>query len=131
MTAFFISIFFLLSVFDISAELNPKQEDVFTRQAVYIITNSTQDPLDLTWQSGGGSSYDVLTGKEGSLYLSPVTSPSNTGKIVTPGDCLDWIEVKSKSTGATGKIGDVCKENIAIEYEGEDIKNQKLVIKVS
>jgi len=126
-----LSIFFLLCSFSISAELNPKQEDVFARRDSYTVTNNTQDPIDLTWQSGGGSGYDVLNGKEGSLYLSPVTSPSNAVKIVTPGDCLDFIEVKSKSTSTVGRRESICKEKIAIKYEGEDIKNQKLVLSVS
>lgn len=126
-------IYFCFSVnfFTCAAELNPKQEDVFARRVAYTIINKTQDPLDVAWQSGGGSSYDVLNGKEGSFYLSPVTSPSNSQKIVTPGDCLDFITAKSKSTGATGKIESICKEKVAIEYEGEGIKNQKLVFKIS
>ncbi len=121
----------LTGFFTCSAELNPKQEDVFSRIATYIVTNNTQEPMDLKWQSGGGSAYDVLTGKEGSLYLSPVTSPSNSAKIVTPGDCIDWIEIKSKSTGAVGKQESICKNKISVEYEGQDIKNQKLVLKAS
>ncbi len=130
MISLFGIIFFLLHFCTISAELNPKQEDVFERQTVYMVTNTTQDPLDIAWQSGGGSNYDVLNGKEGSLYLSPVTSPSNTVKIITPGDCLDFIEAKSRSTGAIGRHESICKEKIFIEYKGEDGKNQELVLRV-
>lgn len=123
-----IGIFFLLSSCAISAELNPKQEDIFARKTVYTVINKTQDPLDLTWQSGGGSSYDVLNGKQGTLYLSPDTSPSNTGKIITPGDCLDFITAKSRSTGAEGMTKDICKEKIIVQYESPDVKDQKLTI---
>ncbi len=123
--------YLVLYIFMIKAERNPKQYNAFETQSSYIITNNTQEPMDVTWQSGGGSSYDVLTGRQGSFYVPSKDSPSNSQKIVTSGtDCIDFIQVKSRSSGNTAKVEDVCK-NVTIEYEGKTIKEQKLVLKIS
>ncbi|MBY0110105.1 MAG: hypothetical protein K2X90_03280 [Candidatus Babeliaceae bacterium] len=121
----------VLSIFMSKAERNPKQYNAFETQSSYTITNSTQEPMDVTWQSGGGSSYDVLTGRQGSFYVPSKDSPSNSQIIKTSGtDCIDFIEVKSRSNGNTAKAVDVCK-NVTIEYEGKSIKDQKIVLKIS
>ncbi len=104
--------------------------DFFSQKKVYTIINNTQDPLDGDWQTGSGDS-NVQTGRKGSFHLSPNTSTTNRYQIVASGtDCIDWIIIKSASSGATVKGSGICKDTITIEYQG-DLKNQKLVLKVS
>jgi hypothetical protein len=120
----------LLSFFNCFAELNRLQVDLFARQTAYTVTNNTQEPMDITWQTGGGSGFDVLTGREGTLHLSPNTSPSNAGTILASGtDCITQIVVTSSTfSSMTVKDGNICRKNISIEYEGA-LKEQKLVLK--
>jgi hypothetical protein len=120
----------VLSFFNCLAEANPQQVDLFMRETAYIVTNNTQEPMDVTWQTGGGSGFDVLTGREGSFHLSPNTSPLNSHQIVASGtDTITWIVVTSSTFSEMTVRGEnINRKNISIEYEGE-LKDRKLILK--
>lgn len=111
------------------AEGNPLQLDSFNIETDYTITNKTQEPMNVSWQSGGGPTKDNLTGRVGSFHLASNMSSGNSKTIRTSGrDCLDYLRVKSDSSGTEVAGNDICSSPVSIEYQGDTIKNRRLVL---
>lgn len=113
----------------IYAEGNPVQLDSFNIETDYTITNNTQEPMNVAWQSGGGPAKDNLTGRVGSFHLASNMSSGNSKTIRTSGrDCLDYVRVKSDSAGTETVGNDICSSPVSIEYQGDTTKNRRLIL---
>ncbi len=98
-------------------------EGLWNQFTYYTVINTTQEIMEVSWQSGGGIK-NTLTGKGGSFTLPALGKQ----KMATNNDdCLDTIVVKALTTAQTASLSSVCHTTIKIRYTG-DIKKQKLIL---
>ena len=88
--------------------------NLWDEETIYRFENTTDEIMDVTWQSGGGKA-DTLSGRKGTFTLGPL----NSHDIRTTGaDCIDQATITGATTGQKVLLHNICKQKIKVMYEG-------------